>query len=73
MKNLLSSKSGTVSSTRASMLLVVCAVLFQMVYVTVKTGAIAELPIEQVYLVASVFGLKGWQKINESKSTTQQS
>jgi len=71
--SVLSSKSETISSTRVAMLAVVGAVLFQMVYVTVKTGAIAELPIEQVYLVASVLGLKGWQKINESKSTTQQS
>lgn len=49
------------------MLAVIAAVLFQMVYVTVKSGAVAELPIEQVYLVASVLGLKGWQKLTEAK------
>jgi len=71
--SVLSSKSETTSSTRVAMLAVVAAVLFQLVYVTVKTGSVAAIPIEQVYLVASVLGLKGWQKINESKSNTQQS
>ena len=49
------------------MLAVVGAVLFQLLYVTIKTGAVAEIPIEQVYLVASVLGLKGWQKLTENK------
>lgn len=68
MSGLLSSESNTTSSTRVAMLAVVGAVLFQMVYVTIKTGAVAELPMEQVYLVASVLGLKGWQKLTETKS-----
>lgn len=65
--SILSSESNTTSSTRVAMLAVVAAVLFQMVYVTVKSGSVAELPIEQVYLVASVLGLKGWQKLTETK------
>ena len=66
--SVLSSKSETTSSTRVAMLAVVAAVLFQLVYVTVKTGSVAAIPIEQVYLVASVLGLKGWQKLTETKS-----
>ena len=66
--SVLSSKSDTTSSTRVAMLAVVAAVLFQLVYVTVKTGAVAAIPIEQVYLVASVLGLKGWQKLTENKA-----
>ena len=65
--SVLSSKSETTSSTRVAMLAVVGAVLFQLMYVTIKTGAVAEIPIEQVYLVASVLGLKGWQKLTENK------
>ena len=67
MSGLLSSSSETTSSTRVAMLAVVAAVLFQLVYVTVKTGSVAAIPIEQVYLVASVLGLKGWQKLTENK------
>ena len=65
--SVLSSKSETTSSTRVAMLSVLAVTLFQLVYVTIKTGAVAEMPIEQVYLVASVLGLKGWQKLTENK------
>ena len=66
--SVLSSKSDTTSSTRVAMLAVVGTVLFQLVYVSIKTSTVAELPIEQVYLVASVLGLKGWQKLTETKA-----
>jgi len=49
------------------MLSVLAVTLFQLVYVTIKSGEVAEIPIEQVYLVASVLGLKGWQKLTENK------
>ena len=65
--SVLSSKSETTSSTRVAMLSVLAVTLFQLVYVTIKSGAVAEIPIEQVYLVASVLGLKGWQKLTENK------
>ena len=65
--SVLSSKSETTSSTRVAILSVLAVTLFQLVYVTIKTGAVAEMPIEQVYLVASVLGLKGWQKLTENK------
>lgn len=68
MNGLLSSKSDTSSSTRVAMLAIILVVLFQLAYVTVYTKAVAELPIEQVYLVASVLGLKGWQKLTENKT-----
>ena len=66
--SVISSNSETTSSTRVAMLATTAVVLFQLVYVTIKTGAVAEIPIEQVYLVASVLGLKGWQKITEQKA-----
>ena len=50
------------------MLCIIFVVLFQLAYVTVYTKEVANLPIEQVYLVASVLGLKGWQKLTENKS-----
>ena len=68
MNGLLSSKSETNSSTRLAMLCIIFVVLFQLAYVTVYTKEVANLPIEQVYLVASVLGLKGWQKLTENKS-----
>lgn len=70
--NGLLSESGTTSSTRVATLVLVACVVFTIVYTTVKTGTIPELPIEYVWLLASVFGLKGWQKITEVKGSGQE-
>lgn len=55
------------STSRIAVIAVVAAVLFQLLYVCFKTQVIPTLPIEQVYLVASVLGLKGWEKVVEKK------
>lgn len=67
MSELLSGQ-GRVSSTRVAMLAIVAMVIFNYTYVTVKTGVLAVMPIELVYLVAACLGLKGWQKVTEARN-----